>query len=219
MKISKFLHSCLVFEKQGFKLLVDPGMFSFVEGMITPEMFSDVSAIIITHNHPDHLDIDRLKKILAISQAEVYANNQVLQDLEKAGINAVLLNEGAIKIGPFKIEAISVKHEPLLDSLAPEMTALIIDDRILHPVDSFEEKLLIYKDIELLLLPVMAPFTTELKVADFADRLQPKQILPVHDGFAKTFFIKSRYANYAAHFEKQQIKFHQLIEPGSFIEI
>ncbi|WP_342644466.1 MBL fold metallo-hydrolase [Mucilaginibacter sp. CSA2-8R] len=219
MKISKYLHSCLTFEKDDFKLLVDPGMFSFAEGLVKPEIFSDVSAIIITHNHPDHLDVENLKKILAAGNAEVYANAQVKQEMEKAGINAVLLHEGTVNIGPFKIEAISVKHEPLLDAPAPEMTALVIDDCILHPVDSFEEKLLTYKNIELLLLPIMAPFTNEIKVADFADRLQPKQILPVHDGFAKPFFVQSRQANYAAHFEKQCIKFHRLTEPGSFIEI
>jgi L-ascorbate metabolism protein UlaG (beta-lactamase superfamily) len=219
MKISKFLHSCLTFEKDGFKLLVDPGMFSFAEGLVKPEIFGDVSAIIITHNHPDHLDVENLKKILAAGKSEVYANAQVKQELEKAGIDAILLHEGAVNIGPFKIEAISVKHEPLLDAPTPEMTALVIDDCILHPVDSFEEKLLAYKNIELLLLPIMAPFTNEIKVADFADRLQPKQILPVHDGFAKSFFVQSRQANYAAHFEKQGIKFHRLTEPGSFIEI
>ncbi len=219
MKISKYLHSCLLFEKEGFKLLVDPGMFTFAEGLVKPEMFNDASAIIITHNHADHLDTENLKKILAAGKAEVYANNEVKQELEKAGIEAVLLREGTLKIGPFKIEAISVVHEPLLDAPIPEMTALVIDDRILHPVDSFEEKLLQYKDIELLLLPIMAPFTNEIKVADFADRLQPKQILPVHDGFAKPFFVKSRQANYAAHFEKQGINFHPLTEPGSSIEI
>ncbi len=219
MKISKYLHSCLLFEKEDFKLLVDPGMFTFAEGLVKPEMFNDVSAIIITHNHADHLDTENLNKILAAGKAEVYANSEVKQELEKAGIEAVLLREGTLKIGPFKIEAISVVHEPLLDAPIPEMTALVIDDRILHPVDSFEEKLLQYKNIELLLLPIMAPFTNEIKIADFADRLQPKQILPVHDGFAKPFFVKSRQANYAAHFEKQDIKFHPLTEPGSSIEI
>lgn len=219
MKISKFLHSCLVFEKECFKLLVDPGVFSFAEGLVKPEMFNDVSAIIITHIHADHLDTDHLKKILDACKAEVFANGEVLQELKKSGISGTLLRESKVNIGPFNIEAINVKHEPLLDSPTPDMTALVIDGRVLHPVDSFEEKLLSYKNIELLLLPIMAPFTNELKVADFADRLQPKQILPVHDGFAKPFFVKSRQANYAAHFEKQQIRFHQLTEPGSFVEI
>ncbi len=50
MKISKYIHSCLLLEKQGFKLLIDPGKFSFAEGLVKPADFKDVDAIIITHN-------------------------------------------------------------------------------------------------------------------------------------------------------------------------
>jgi len=58
IKITKYIHSCLLFEKDGFKLLFDPGKFTFAEGLVSPEMFSDISAVIITHNHPDHLDTE-----------------------------------------------------------------------------------------------------------------------------------------------------------------
>jgi hypothetical protein len=75
------------------------------------------------------------------------------------------------------------------------------------------------KNIPLLILPVMAPFTTEIKVAEFADRLNPKEILRVHDGYAKPFFLKQRYENYAKHFEKSNIKFYSAGEPGDAILI
>ena len=219
MKIYKYLHSCLVFEEDGFKLLIDPGKFSFAEGLVTPDMFADVNAIIITHNHPDHIDIENLKKITELSDATVYTNAEVAEALKKEDILSVVMPLGDYLMGPFRLFGIDVKHEPLLDSPAPQMTAFVINNKVLHPVDSFEEKLLEYKGIELLLLPVMAPFTTELKVADFADRLQPKQILPVHDGYAKNFFLKQRYDNYKKHFDKQGIKFLQPTEPGEAITI
>ncbi len=219
MKIYKYLHSCLVFEEDGFKLLIDPGKFSFAEGLVTPDMFGDVDAIIITHNHPDHLDVDNLKKILALSGAGVYTNTAVADALKQHDIVAKIIPAGDYLIGPFKLFAIDVEHEPLLDSPIPQMTAFVINNKVLHPVDSLEEKLMAYKGIELLLLPVMAPFTTELKVAGFADRLHPKQILPVHDGYAKDFFLKQRYENYSKHFEEQGIKFLQPMAPGYAVEI
>jgi L-ascorbate metabolism protein UlaG (beta-lactamase superfamily) len=83
MKISKYLHSCLVFELDGHKLLIDPGKFSFAEGLVTPETFADVNSIIITHIHPDHLDIENLKKIADLSNAAIYTNEQVGDVLEK----------------------------------------------------------------------------------------------------------------------------------------
>ena len=219
MKISKYLHSCLVFELDGHKLLIDPGKFSFAEGQVTPEMFADVKSIIITHIHPDHLDTDNLKKIAGLSNAPIYTNSQVGAAIEKAGLTYKLIEEGIYHIGPFKVQAIPVQHEPLLDNPIPQMTGLIINDKVLHPVDSMEPKLANYTGIELLLMVTMAPFTNELKIADFAGKVQPKQILPVHDGYAKEFFIKQRYENYVKHFDKQGIKFHEIYKVGDSITI
>ena len=65
----------------------------------------------------------------------------------------------------------------------------------------------------------MAPFANELRITSFADKLQPKQILPVHDGYAKEFFIKQRYEAYQKHFDKQGIKFNSIYKPGENIII
>jgi hypothetical protein len=82
-----------------------------------------------------------------------------------------------------------------------------------------EDKLLKYQGIELLLMVTMAPFANEVRISGFADKLQPKQILPVHDGYAKEFFIKQRYEAYTRHFDKQGIKFHNIYKVGDSIII
>jgi len=219
MKISKYLHSCLLFELDNHKLLIDPGNFTFAEGIVTPEIFADVNSIIITHIHPDHLDTESLTVIVELSNATVYTNTQVGAAIEKEGLPYTLIDEGIYHIGPFKVEAIPVQHEPLLDNPIPQMTGLLINDKVLHPVDSMDPKLTGYKNIELLIMVTMAPFTNELTIARFADKLHPKQILPVHDGFAKEFFIKQRYQNYKKHFENSAIKFHEIYKPGDSITI
>ncbi len=219
MKISKYLHSCLVFELDGYKLLFDPGKFSFADGEVTAEMFADVDLIIVTHIHPDHLDIDVLKKIIELSDARLYANSQVSAELVKADLKHTILHEGTHQFGPFKLQAIDLVHEPILDNPLPQMTGFIINDKVLHPVDSMENDLLNYEGIELLLMVTMAPFANELRITDFADRLKPKQILPVHDGYAKEFFIKQRYDAYTRHFDKHGIKFHQVFKVGDSINI
>jgi len=216
MKIAKYLHSCLVIEKDNFKLLIDPGTFSFAEGFINADEFEDVNAIIITHIHPDHLDKEKLAEIVKLTEAPIYTVKQVSDAIAKDGLASEPI---PTKIGPFDIVTFPVKHEAILDNPLPEMAALLIDGKVLHPVDSFEESMYQYKGIELLLLPVMAPFTTELMVAKFADAIQPKQILPVHDGFAKPFFLKQRYQNYKRYFGKQGIVFHDSTELGHVIEV
>jgi len=49
MKITKYIHSCVLVEDGNTKVLFDPGYMSFVEGMVKPEDFSDISAVILTH--------------------------------------------------------------------------------------------------------------------------------------------------------------------------
>jgi L-ascorbate metabolism protein UlaG (beta-lactamase superfamily) len=219
MKITKYIHSCLLFEKQDFKLLFDPGKFSFAEGLVTPEMFSDIGALIVTHNHPDHLDIENIQKIIGLSRAAIYTNAEVGKELTAAGLECLLVEEGQLTIGPYNLQAINVTHEPLLDSPVPDMQAYVVDDIVLNPADSFEEKLYRFKNIPLLILPIMAPFTTEIKVAEFADQMKPKAILPVHDGYARPFFLNQRYENYSRHFEKSGIKFYSAGEPGDAVVI
>lgn len=219
MKISKYLHSCLVFELDGYKLLFDPGKFSFAEGDVKPEMFSDVDAIVITHIHPDHLDADNLKKIMKLSGAQVYTNAQVGEALQKQDVAHTLWQDDTYQLGPFKLQAITVKHEVIMDNPLPQMTGFVINNVVLHPVDSMEDELLRYKGIELLLMVTMAPFANEIMISTFADKLQPKQILPVHDGHAKEFFIQQRYEAYTKHFDKQGIKFHHVYKIGDSITI
>ncbi|MCD8740341.1 MBL fold metallo-hydrolase [Mucilaginibacter roseus] len=219
MKISKYLHSCLLFELDGHKLLFDPGKFSFAEGLVTADMFTDVSSIVITHIHPDHFDLEILQSILAVANANLYTNSQVGEQLTKSGIPFTLIEEGEIKIGPFTLSAIPVTHEALLDNPIPQMTAFVINNKVLYPVDSLSDELIDYKGIELLLMVTMAPFATERGIAAFADKMQPRQILPVHDGYAKEFFIKQRYTNYKKHFEKQGIKFHEIYDVGASVNL
>ncbi|RYF75875.1 MAG: MBL fold metallo-hydrolase, partial [Cytophagaceae bacterium] len=73
MKITKYIHSCLLLEKDGQQLLFDPGKFSFIEGLVQPETFRHVAQVIITHDHPDHLDVDILKQIVNLSGAQVFS--------------------------------------------------------------------------------------------------------------------------------------------------
>jgi len=219
LRITKYLHSCLVFELDGYKLLFDPGKFSFAEGEVTAQMFADVKAIVITHIHPDHYDLEILKSILDLSGAIVITNNQVGQELDKARIVYTLFEEGTQNFGPFILRAIPVTHELIMDNPLPQMTGFIINNKVLHPVDSMEDNLLEYQGIELLLMVTMAPFANEVRISGFADKLRPKQILPVHDGYAKEFFIKQRYAAYVKHFDKFGIKFHEIYKVGDSITI
>ncbi len=219
MNIKKYLHSCLLLEKEGDQLLFDPGTFSFVEGLVKPETFSQVSNIIITHSHPDHLDVDALTKIVALSKATVWSTEEVAEKLAPVGVEVQAIEEGGLQVGTFALQAIAVAHEPILADHIPSMFAFLIDGKVLNTVDSFSDKLLAFRGVDLLMLPVMAPFLTELTVARFVEKMQPKAILPLHDGYAKPFFVTQRYNNYEQHFGKRGINFHRPEQPGEGVSL
>jgi L-ascorbate metabolism protein UlaG (beta-lactamase superfamily) len=208
MRIAKYIHSCLLFEHEGDKLLFDPGNYTFVEGRVTPATFRDVSTVVITHSHPDHLALESLKQILALSSADVVANCEVAAILHEEGIDSTTIEEGVLTVGGFTLRAIRTPHEPILADTVPRHTAFLIDDRVLNCADSFADPLLPYAGVEVLIMPVMAPFLTEV------GRMRPRQLIPVHDGYAKDFFLRQRYDNYERVFRAMNIAFHPLAEPG-----
>jgi L-ascorbate metabolism protein UlaG (beta-lactamase superfamily) len=219
VRISKYIHSCLLFEHEGEKLLFDPGNYSFIEDRVTPETFQDVSTVVITHSHPDHLALEPLKRILALSGADVVTNGEVAAILQAEGIDATTIEEGTLTAGAFTLRAIPTPHEAILADTTPRHTAFLVGDRVLNCGDSFADPLLPFAGVDVLILPVTAPFLTEVGAFDFARRMSPGQIIPVHDGAVMDFFLRQRHANYRKNFDAIGIRFHELAEPGSGVTL
>jgi hypothetical protein len=60
---------------------------------------------------------------------------------------------------------------------------------------------------------------TRAILADFARRMHLRHVIPVHDGYAKDFFVRQRYDNYARVFTRMNIAFHQLAEPRDGVTV
>lgn len=221
MKISKFIHSCLLIEKGTDKLLFDPGKFSFIEGKITPQQFQGLTAIILTHQHPDHVETGALKTILQHNpSAVIFTNAETQAVLTSVNLSAELFETGTRNLGSFQVEAFPAPHSAILGSPAPQNTAYLVDKVLLNPGDSFADEVVeSVRNPPLLALPVTAPWTTELSVADFVRRIAPQRVLPVHDGYAKDFFLQQLYERFQKHFSEQNIVFEWMDRPGASIEI
>ena len=215
MRIEKWIHSCLVVEDGGARVLIDPGKFSFRDGAVDPARFRELAAIVVTHEHIDHMDEDALKTIRANNpKAPLIANASIGAKLS----DVTVLESGKRTFGGIEIEAVSAPHADLLNATPPKNVGYVINGRLLHPGDSLHAAFDAKKGIEILALPVMAPWNTELMVGAFATRLAPKVVIPIHDGYGKDFFVKSRHDNYKSYFEKQGIESVSLFEAGAFLQ-
>jgi L-ascorbate metabolism protein UlaG (beta-lactamase superfamily) len=220
MRISKYVHACLLLEDGKDKILFDLGKFSFVEGLVKPGDFRDLTAIIITHRHPDHIDDDALKQIVGNNEAAVVlANSEIKSQLAEKGVGAEVFETGRRAVGAFNVEALAAVHAKILNAGTPQNVAYVVNNLFLHPGDSFDPRLDAYKGTQVLALPIMAPWNTELEVAEFARRMSPREIIPIHDGYAKDFFLKQRYENFQKYFSSLGIGFQWMDKPGDYFEV
>src|ERR1700742_3217346 len=61
MKMTKYEHACVVLEKDGASIVIDPGSFSSGAA----EIIAGADAILITHEHADHINEAAVNSALA----------------------------------------------------------------------------------------------------------------------------------------------------------
>ena len=59
MRLTKLGHACVRLDKDGAVLVIDPGAFS------DPDALAGANAVLITHEHFDHIEPERLRAALA----------------------------------------------------------------------------------------------------------------------------------------------------------
>jgi L-ascorbate metabolism protein UlaG (beta-lactamase superfamily) len=179
MKITKFGHSCLLIEEEGVRILLDPGSYS---GEVQAD---NLDAILITHNHQDHLNIDLLQSILTRNpQAQIVTVAEVGKDLDEAHIQYTVIEDGAeVTVAGVSVRSSGMRHSYIYGTMPQcQNTGFIIADRFYYPGDSLhvpEEK------IEILALPVAGPWMKLSECIDFAKAVKPTYVIPVHDGFIR----------------------------------
>lgn len=128
MKITKLVHSCLLIENDGKKILVDPGVYSWNHESVKSIDFSGLAAVVVTHNHPDHLNDDFVIAIKSASpDAKWYGPGQVVEQLKNQGIEAFSSSqENDVKF----IESAHADLSPWYDE-QPDHTSFLIFGEVL----------------------------------------------------------------------------------------
>lgn len=127
MRITKYPQSCLLVETKGKKILIDPGTLKYKEGYF--DVWNNVDAILITHKHPDHCNIEILEKIS--DNIKIYSTQEVQNANKTLNINIIKEND-IIELDSIKVEVVHAIHgyQPLLKGAKEinENVGYIIDD-------------------------------------------------------------------------------------------
>ncbi len=174
MQLTKFGHSCVLLDDGQTKILFDPGVWSEI-----PDM--QVDAIVITHIHKDHFDIDKHANLYK-SASKIITQSEVKTELDNYGLASELLEHGqSLKVGTMTLQGFGLDHASIAEDFPKfKNTGYLVNEKIFHPGDSFTVPGV---DVELLLLPVSAPWSKVSETMTYLTKVNPKKSFAIHDAF------------------------------------
>ena len=178
MKLTKYAHACLTLEKDGKLLVVDPG------GWTTDlPPLENVVAIVVTHEHPDHFDVNALGAIAAHNpDVVIYAHQTITRQFGDTIRTQTVSAGESIECGPFRLEFFGGSHAVIHESFEQIANlGVMINDAVYYPGDSFT---LPEKPVKALALPVTAPWMKLSEAIDFAAAVKADLVFPTHDAVA-----------------------------------
>ena len=174
MKVTKLEHATLVLEKDGKTLILDPGFYTRpMDG------YRDVVAIVITHNHDDHVHEDQIDRILKDNpDALILGTQEVAARL--APRNAVAVHHGDFhEIGPFTAEFFGSMHIEIHRSIPLiQNCGVMINDTLFYPGDSYVTP---DRKVKYLACPASAPWLKIGDVMDYISAVKPEHCFPTHN--------------------------------------
>ncbi|HEY7132436.1 MAG TPA: MBL fold metallo-hydrolase [Candidatus Limnocylindrales bacterium] len=166
LQLTRFTHACVRLERDGRVLVIDPGIWS------EPQALVGADAVLVTHEHADHVDALRLAGL----GAPVFA---------PAGLNVPgLAFEGLAageerEIAGFHVRPIGGRHAALLDGQQVVANlGYVVDGEVYHPGDSLDRP-----DVPTptVLVPAAGPWLAVRDAIAFLRAVGPERAFPIHD--------------------------------------
>jgi L-ascorbate metabolism protein UlaG (beta-lactamase superfamily) len=166
MQITKYTHACVRLEEDGRVLVIDPGEWS------EPEALDGAHAVLVTHEHTDHIDVARL----AAAGLAVFAPAGA--EVDRVEVTRVTSGQQFEAAG-FPITAVGDRHAVIYGGL-PDCPNLgyIVGGSVYHPGDAL---FVPDQQIETLFVPAQGSWLKLAEAIDFVRSIGPIRTIPIHD--------------------------------------
>jgi L-ascorbate metabolism protein UlaG (beta-lactamase superfamily) len=176
MRITKFGHACVRLEAGDHAIVLDPGAFT------EPESVDGATAVLITHEHPDHYSADHLRR----TDAPIHTIGAVAAKIREEApdlAERVTVVERGQEFNPGVLtRVIGEKHAIIhLELQRFDNSGYLLEVegiRIFHPGDALTVP---DESVDLLLLPVSAPWLKISECIDFARAVGAQRSMAIHD--------------------------------------
>ena len=188
MEVTKYEHACLLINKGGSRLLIDPGSYTNL-----PAKLEGIGIVVITHEHFDHLDIPNLRKVLEQNpQTEIFSTEHVAATLKKEGISCQAVKDQlATNSKGFELRFKEVDHSIIYGTSPCRNLSIGVGDFLYYPGDSFVND---GRKYELLALPASGPWFKMAEAIDLAKDFDARYIFATHDIHASERGCESFYS-------------------------
>jgi L-ascorbate metabolism protein UlaG (beta-lactamase superfamily) len=174
MHLIKYTHACVRLEHDGRVLVIDPGTWSEAEAI------AGAGDILVTHEHADHIDVDRLVAAQAANpELKIYTHAVLAESLAgKLSVTTVAVGQTFTAAG-FQVHVVGGEHAEIYEGLPGcANVGFIVDGSIYHPGDS---TFVPGTKVETLLVPANAPWLKLREAIDFVRDVAPARAFPIHD--------------------------------------
>ncbi len=175
MRIIKHGHACVRLEDAGHALVVDPGMFTdaaAVEG---------ATAVLLTHEHADHVDIANLRATDAPVFTIGAVHAKIAAEAPDVAERVTVVAPGDLLDIGVPVRVVGETHAEILPDLHFDNSGYLIEMgglRIFHPGDALTVP---EEPVDLLCLPVSAPWLKASECIGFATAVGAPRSLAIHE--------------------------------------
>ncbi|MBT2501637.1 MBL fold metallo-hydrolase [Curtobacterium sp. ISL-83] len=175
MEVTKLEHACQIVSEADQRLVIDPGTFT------TPVDVTGVVAVVVTHQHPDHVTAEQVHRILAANPgALVLGPAGVAGALAADGIQVDVVTDGDHRtVGPFDLTFHGTRHQ-LIHASVPvvDNTGVLVGGALFFPGDAYTVPGV---PVDVLATPVGAPWLKIGELMDYLADVAPRRAYPVHE--------------------------------------